>query len=1525
MYSTVRLVKIEIFHTSEIINVILYRCYFLRATMHTQIISAPPLSNSHFFEGSVCLQIRATKLSLALVAALATMSVSSVSVASSTADATGNINVIGGNQQTQTNDYKVDIKFDSASKPNKPTVGSVTFTGTNNINADKYALRIYADANNCGSKPFLGQYEAPELNVNFEKDSLTDISVNAQNGDTAILITGHNDQHATVSYRGDVNFNVKEGATLNVSNKNTGHGKPTSDAIEIRVEDDALSDSSLTMTESPEKANHINVNFQGSGNITTEGGAGFYLLQSGQGNINVSLSDQVHITTNGSDLNERPYHMANHGINAVVQESYYSKAPTGASTSNGININKGTININSAASIEVNGAYAAGVYAHNASGDVIIQTTNQLHATGEYARGIQVEASEGKTTITNDASITLNKLSDQQTQKSHAVGIEVTVKENNTIFRNDKNGIKTDEKFGKGNGIVNITNNGSIDAAGTQTIGIRVDRVAKEQATAKDVLDSANVIDIKNNEDMALKGEGSKGIEVKNSGIASENIHIANNGWLNLTGAKTFGIDVDNKFGDVTVESAGAITLTQSQTQTSKESTQSGLNKNPESVGIKATAQNGSVTIYANKSNKPKDYSLTIDGVSKAVGIEGEVYGGNGNLAILNTKNISISNGTENGGLLALRHQKEEGDKSVALGHGEVIIKNQKLVEVSGQHSYGMFAKNEKGHSAVFAEGSLTVSGDNSAGIISISKDGNSFISTGVSAGGAPEKPGPKLSNDTVGEIKIEGDHLVGLYAQASGFNPAKEGQTKPTGSSASIENHKNLTVIGSSNHAIVAESKEGYAFIENSGTINIQDTDNISNSKGLVAVSEKYDAWIVHEGDVTGDNLKYGILAQAKKQALILLEGNIDVKDTHPDNEINQSFAVKAAGQEQNVVLLKGNVTGPQALLVESGVNAKNDVSLMNGIVASVNGYAIVLDTKDPANDQSQNKKTGFTTINIESSSTLVGQISGKNVSSEVSGPYENKIATTINNNGNWVIGRMAHSTPYETTILGTSGKNAIVNRGTIAMSPDQREAVAWNQMGVKTFENFGSIDLSTNASSGDWFTITNSTDEGTNLKRADVAQNNSDYYKVTDRTHDAKFDGQYVSNGGKFDLDINLGNDKTGYADVLIVDNVSLGTAPTVLSFTNRRPNVPSEEVAMQKGIEVVHIRGNESAEGAFVLGTTLTMNGYQYILERDHDDQNWYIRNFQQDAGGSSAPLIDPNAGAYLASSWLNARVFNHSLLDRRDSTWNQDETVWARIEHNDGDGRFFKDSQRSNLWSNVVQVGREFYKKDDRVAGLFAAYGRTKADNISPATNTSSRVEGDGYQLGAYWTYLPTYGDGPYVDLWGYWAWFDNKLTGQAVNGHTVKFDSDGFALSAETGWSWQPEDSRFTIEPHVQVIYSYMKAEDANVEGTTYGSGNSKGFMTRVGARFFNDSITTAEGAKLTPMLELNWLYNGADDTVQAGSNKLESELGRHVGELKLGWQGSMHKSWQSWAHIGWQRGSDHFRNLELQLGVGIKF
>ena len=86
-----------------------------------------------------------------------------------------------------------------------------------------------------------------------------------------------------------MNFIVQENSALNVTNNSkgstdqqTGVTKPIADAIELRVED--------TVDGS---ANDINVDFAGIGKIETKGGAGFYLLQSGQGNIDESVRNFV--------------------------------------------------------------------------------------------------------------------------------------------------------------------------------------------------------------------------------------------------------------------------------------------------------------------------------------------------------------------------------------------------------------------------------------------------------------------------------------------------------------------------------------------------------------------------------------------------------------------------------------------------------------------------------------------------------------------------------------------------------------------------------------------------------------------------------------------------------------------------------------------------------------------------------------------------------------------------------------------------------------------------------------------------------------------------------------------------------------------------------------------------------------------------------------------------------------------------------------------------------------------------------
>lgn len=1464
---------------------------------------------------------------------------------------------------------------------------TITIGGDLNITADQGKDKIYHEAHH---GIYVGPSQnkapsAPDLTLQFgTTDNGTQTTITVQNGgDTGILVDGfknHSNGSSSnvlkteygTSYTGSVTFLVDQNSTLNVSNENiiSQNKAPTSDAIELRVQDKTIN--------GDKQKNNISVDFKGAGEIETKGGAGFYLLQSGQGNISVNLSEKVNITTDGDHDNTAKYHMSNHGINAVIQESsgYYSDQ-----TKN--NLNKGTINIQSGATIQTNGNGASAIYARNLSGNVNITTTGgTISANGTDSHGINVRGSEGDIVINNNATLKLNEHNLNEEAKTGASGIEVLVGQLVASHEGNKYGYDEKKKYGNGTGTVLINNSGKIDAHGSESKGIHVKREAKvttelpkDKTYAIDVrnageitlhkdkthgifIESQSVSDdkvsvtntgalkidgkeskgiyidrrktadvssreadtsknasvhVENSGNITLNGFSSIGIEVKNDHGVKESVYVSNTGHLTLQGGKTTGILVDNAGGDVIIDSHGIIDITkptsletvvEAQAGTSPETNlDSGL-----TFGFKAMTQNGNIHISSASPDEARAHTpaLKISGANEARGLMAWVQGGTGNIEVVNTKNILIENGTANIGVVALRQKKTTSGKAnewLDLQSGDITIVNKgdiTLSNVSGQ-SGGIVGWNEKGNTSISTSGNIQIDGSlYAAGVIAHSKDGNSLII---------------VANDKQGTINLDGEHMIGIRSHASG-TVDDGGMAK-----ASVMSAADLKIVGNNNKGIEVVA-DGEATIVNSGSIDMNDTHKDNSSIGLHAKSQNEDSYILHKGNIEANNLKYGIYAEAGEMAHILINGDINAKAD--PTIISDSFALKSEGNTGNVIQVKGNIVGAQAIKVKSGATATNAIDLY-GTVKADNGYAIILDTASSTRADA----IGSTTVINHEGATLYGQISGKKTDGETTLDYENRLKTDVINYGRWIVGHAddgkQESDPYNTTILGTQGDNSITNFGEMLMDPSLTSAVTWNQMGIRQFDNRGRLDLSSNKKAGDWLTITNNTDITTNFERSGTP-NTAEYYKITDRTHSDKFNGVFLSNGGRFDLDINLGDDNTGFADVLIVDNVRLEGAPTVLSFINRRDPIPDDEIGLHKGIEVVHVRGTESNDaGAFVLGTTLTLNGYQYILEQDKEDKNWYIRNYLQDAGGPGEKLIDPNAGAYLAGAWLNARVFNHNLYDRRDSSWNKDKTVWARIEHNDGEGSFFNDVQRSNLWSNVVQAGADIYKKEDYIAGLFAAYGRTKADNNSPMTNTTARIRADGYQIGAYWTYLPTYGEGAYVDLWGYWAWFNNKMTGHAVNGHTVKFDSSGFALSAETGYSWQPNDSRFTVEPHVQVIYSRFRAEQANLEGTPYGGGKTKGFQTRVGARFFYDSIPQPDGVKLTPMLEANWLYNDAKDVVNAGPTTLDSDLGRHVGELKLGWQGSMRSGWTSWGHVGLQRGADNFRNLELQLGLGYKF
>ena len=212
--------------------------------------------------------------------------------------------------------------------------------------------------------------------------------------------------------------------------------------------------------------------------------------------------------------------------------------------------------------------------------------------------------------------------------------------------------------------------------------------------------------------------------------------------------------------------------------------------------------------------------------------------------------------------------------------------------------------------------------------------------------------------------------------------------------------------------------------------------------SVGLYAHSDNGDAIVIHKSNILADDLKYGIHAQAGHHASIIVDGSLYVSGS--DN-----FALKAEGDKGNDVKINGDVKGVQAIKMTSHQDAENRI-LMTGNVTASKGYAVILDTQNAP----KASNTGETTV--VNTGTLWGQISGKNTAGEqVSEAYENRIATNVINHGTWYVGDSILSEAYGTTVLGTSGQNSVLNRGAIRMNPGLTQAITWNQMGIRTFNN--------------------------------------------------------------------------------------------------------------------------------------------------------------------------------------------------------------------------------------------------------------------------------------------------------------------------------------------------------------------------------------------------------------------------------------------------------------------------------------
>lgn len=312
----------------------------------------------------------------------------------------------------------------------------------------------------------------------------------------------------------------------------------------------------------------------------------------------------------------------------------------------------------------------------------------------------------------------------------------------------------------------------------------------------------------------------------------------------------------------------------------------------------------------------------------------------------------------------------------------------------------------------------------------------------------------------------------------------------------------------------------------------------------------------------------------------------------------------------------------------------------------------------------------------------------------------------------------------------------------------------------------------------------------------------------------------------------------------------------------------------------------------------------------------------------AATAQAQSARPETGALLGMQRLTDMIFVHSLDDRGGSGMGSASGTWLRT---------FGESNSSNSDSGLYGVDGKTWGLQGgfdlpgppRVAnwrfGVMASLGGAHADGSMAGSALTSAGRGEGGGLGLYATWFrdPTSRLGWYADLWGHYAWFDNRVdtTGLARN----SYRSHNGSGSVEGGYAFPlGEASGWTLTPQVQWIYLHNHSYNFTESDGTSVEGAHRGASTfRVGLRMQQlPAAAPGGGSGLRPYAAVNWWHGASSDEVVY--NKTESVKDLYPQdrfELKGGGAIDMGRQWRIWGDLGWQTGSQSFQAWTVQLGA----
>lgn len=1143
-------------------------------------------------------------------------------------------------------------------------------------------------------------------------------------------------------------------------------------------------------------------------------------------------------------------------------EGVYGKTDT-ANSAVKFNIENSQIDIGSTG--QYSNAILAENFGTNGTVDVKIVNSdlkNTYTGAAPAASSAIVAAGDGDASVTidRDSSVTSSGLNASAVHASSGSG-NVKVDNSGAIFAS---GVNAHGIVASGAGQITIDNFGALKTTGDDSKGIGVTVTGSGDLTINHHAGASIETSGDNSSTLGYHiDHGSAGIFAQKEAGATGNILVTIDGSITTHGInRAGGAFVHNAgSGDATIRATGNITTTNA--------------AGPYSYGLSASigpvSSSGNASIY---------YTNAAGYISTQANDSGGLYAyvdtghiGNSNTRIENAGTITTAGDGSSYGLWA----------RVLAGTGSATIINSGAVTTSGSQlgSYtpsGIRAETVSGNIDVFNGGEIRTSGYGATGIHATTVSGDSQV---ISSG------------------KITVADARGIVAWNASGNATITANNDVTTGRATATNH---------NHGIEAGTlANGKATVNyDKGTVKVVGTAAGGNSIGVVAWDRG--------SDVAG------------------VDGQISLGS----NAIVD--ATQGVGGVQMRISGNAQLSIAQGAQVHGGANNGYGVNLSGkGATAShtVNNAGLI----DSMNDRAMLISVAGGDVQIDNHGTIAGFIqtaSGSNVTFRNWSPNSLDIRNFADTNGDGVRDTKAVSVSTfggvgstfvnqvngVVRLLPVNGETAVNTTGQWLHDAQAQHDISnpgINQgqlLELGRFENYGTIDLTSNGQPGDTLIISGGVAPG---KRG------------------ADAPGVYVSEGGSLRVDTVLNRgDEESQTDLLSVDSVILGSAPTVV-YVNKVGGKGAYTPG--NGIEIVDVR-NGSDAGAFVLGRRVVAGPYEYMLyqgDRNYSAQSWFLRT--NDSNG--VPIYRAEVGSYLANQTAATGLFMHTLHDRLGEpqftdTYKSEGKVpsgWVRIVGNHTDSRAAGGVLDQDTDSYLVHFGGELAAwsnsgNDRWHLGLMGAYGESKTDTSvtyhTPQSITrTSKGKVNGYAVGAYATWYQNQDmpRGLYLDSWLQYGWFDNKVTGKGEP--TQSYNSDVFTASLEAGYAFIAHDGdkrQWMIEPQAQVAYNSYSADDVTDNyGMRVSGRDASGVVTRLGARMYSRSKLGDNS--IQPFVETNWWYGSADNSLDFEGTRVKDGTPESRFEVKVGAQGEIARGWQMWGHISGMWGNNSYDRYEGMVGL----